>query len=42
VATLCRDCWLAQLLLSRETDENLCELLDIERITTFVTHPEPS
>lgn len=42
MATLCRDCWSVQLLLSHEIDENLCELSDIGRITTFLTHPEPS
>lgn len=42
VDTLRRGCWLVELLLSCETDENLRELLDVERITTLVAHAEPS
>jgi hypothetical protein len=42
MATLCIGCGLVELLLSCETDENLCQLLDIGRITTFIAHTEPS
>lgn len=41
-ATLCSSVRLVGLLLSRETDENLGELLDIGWITTFVTDTKPS
>jgi hypothetical protein len=42
VATLCGGIRLVGLLLSREADENLGELLDIGRFTTFVSDTEPS
>ena len=42
MATLCGDFRLVGLLLSCEIDENLGELLDIGRVTTFVTDTEPS
>jgi hypothetical protein len=41
VATLCGGFRLVGRLLSYETDENLGELLDIGRVTTFVTDTKP-